>query len=570
MLYLKYNMLKIISMIMFFFGILFLFLSMVFKFMSMNLILEWSIIKIMAMDIKIILMIDFYSLFFSFIVMYISSSIILFSEYYMEGIKMMNRFIILMLLFVMSMIMLIYSSNMIFLLLGWDGLGLVSFLLVIFYQNKSSLSGGMLTILSNRLGDGFLILGLCMMYDVMSYNYIYMTYFDNKYMYFMFLILLACMTKSAQFPFSAWLPAAMAAPTPVSSLVHSSTLVTAGVYLLIRYSDCLKFMNFNTILLYMCLVTMVMAGLSAMYENDLKKIVALSTLSQLSLMMLAVSLGMYDMAYFHLITHATFKSLMFLCVGVLMHGYSGYQDMRFMSLKLNKSNFLSILMIYTFMTLGGMFFLSGFYSKDLIIEFIFMHNYSIFIMIMLYIGSMLTIMYSVRVIYMIYTNSLCFNSLSMSLSSNLLLLPLLMLFFLSLISGNLMSWLLFDSPTHIILNFFSKIFILLLIIVSLIIMYPLMKLFLAIHIKNSIFSSFLGSMWFVNNFSSEHIIYLSLSYSMHINKFIDKGWSENMGGLGMYTKLTNLSKFSNNYYYYNMSMYLMMFVFWIMIILFIV
>nr|YP_010561848.1 NADH dehydrogenase subunit 5 [Colossendeis brevirostris]UYX57809.1 NADH dehydrogenase subunit 5 [Colossendeis brevirostris] len=570
MLYLKYYMLKIISMIMFFFGILFLILSLVFKFMSMNLILEWSIIKIMSMDMKIILMMDFYSLFFSFIVMYISSSIILFSEYYMEGTKMMNRFIILMLLFVISMILLIYSSNMIFLLLGWDGLGLVSFLLVIFYQNKSSLAGGVLTILSNRLGDGFLILGLCMMYDMMSYNYIYMIYLDNKYMYFMILILLACMTKSAQFPFSAWLPAAMAAPTPVSSLVHSSTLVTAGVYLLIRYSDCLKFMNFNTILLYSCLITMLMSGLSAMYENDLKKIVALSTLSQLSLMMLAVSLGMYDMAYFHLITHATFKSLMFLCVGVLMHGYSGYQDMRFMSTKLYKSNFLSILMIYTFMTLGGMFFLSGFYSKDLIIEFIFMNNYSIFVMIMLYLGSMLTIMYSVRVIYMIYTNSLCFNSLSMSLGSNLLLLPLGMLFFLSIFSGSLMSWLLLDSPMYIILNFYSKIIILLLIIVSLVISYSFIKLFLMINIKNNIFNSFLNSMWFMNYFSSQHIINFSLVYSMNINKLIDKGWSEKMGGLGVYSKLINLSKLSNNYYYYNISMYLVSFIIWILIILFII
>nr|YP_010561834.1 NADH dehydrogenase subunit 5 [Decolopoda australis]UYX57781.1 NADH dehydrogenase subunit 5 [Decolopoda australis] len=570
MLYLKYNMFKIISMIMFFFSMLFLALSLLFKFMSINMVIEWSIIKIMSMDMKIIMMVDFYSLFFSFIVMYISSSIMLFSEYYMEDNKMMNRFIILMLLFVISMIMLIYSSNMIFLLLGWDGLGLVSFLLVIFYQNKSSLSGGLLTILSNRLGDGFLILGLCMMYDIMSYNYIYMIYYEPSHMYFMFLILLACMTKSAQFPFSAWLPAAMAAPTPVSSLVHSSTLVTAGVYLLIRYSDCLKFMNFNMILLYTCLLTMLMSGLSAMYENDLKKIVALSTLSQLSLMMLAVSLGMYDMAFFHLITHATFKSLMFLCVGVLMHSYSGYQDMRFMSTKFIKSNFLSILMIYTFMSLGGMFFLSGFYSKDLIIELIFMNNYSILIMTMLYMGSMLTIMYSIRVTYMIYTNSLNFNSLSLSLGSRLLLSPLLMLFFLSIFSGGLVSWLLLDSPVYIILNFNMKIAILLLIILTVVISYSFTKLFLVINIKMSIFNSFMNKMWFINNFSSKYIINLSLNYSMYINKFIDKGWSETMGGLGFYIKLVNLSKFSNNYFYYTMPMYLLSFIFWLIIILFII
>lgn len=143
-----------------------------------------------------------------------------------------------------------------------------------------------------------------------------------------FLVVLAAITKRAQIPFSSWLPAAIAAPTPVSALVHSSTLVTAGVYLLIRF----RFLLNNSTIFYALLLfgnlTIFMAGLGANYEMDLKKIIALSTLRQLGLIMGILSLGFYKMAFFHLLTHALFKALLFLCAGVLIHNIINFQDIR--------------------------------------------------------------------------------------------------------------------------------------------------------------------------------------------------------------------------------------------------
>jgi len=168
-------------------------------------------------------------------------------------------------------------------------------------------------------------------------------------------------------PFSAWLPAAMAAPTPVSALVHSSTLVTAGVYLLIRVSPLLG-ETINYLIFVLSLITMFMAGVGAIFENDVKKIIALSTLSQLGLMIRIIGLGGYVLAFYHLVIHAIFKSLMFLCAGFLIHQISGFQDIRILGgisiycpmvcFCLNVSNF----------SLCGLPFMSGFYSKDLIID----------------------------------------------------------------------------------------------------------------------------------------------------------------------------------------------------------
>jgi NADH-ubiquinone oxidoreductase chain 5 len=141
------------------------------------------------------------------------------------------------------------------------------------------------------------------------------------------MVILAGITKRAQIPFSAWLPAAMAAPTPVSALVHSSTLVTAGVYLLIRFHYILLENNF---LFYVGVFTIFISGLGANFEIDLKKIIALSTLSQLGVIIISLGLGLVELSFFHLLTHALFKSLLFLCAGVYIHGVGDIQDIRFL------------------------------------------------------------------------------------------------------------------------------------------------------------------------------------------------------------------------------------------------
>lgn len=181
----------------------------------------------------------------------------------------------------------------------------------------------------------------------------------------LFMVVLAAITKRAQIPFSAWLPAAIAAPTPVSALVHSSTLVTAGVYLIIRFNYIL---GANLILFYVGSITMFMAGLGANYEIDLKKIIALSTLSQLGVIILILSLGFRELAFFHLLTHALFKSLLFLCAGVFIHGAQDCQDIRLLGGTLLRTPVSSVFFICCSLSLCGFPFLSGFYSKDLILE----------------------------------------------------------------------------------------------------------------------------------------------------------------------------------------------------------
>jgi NADH-ubiquinone oxidoreductase chain 5 len=181
-------------------------------------------------------------------------------------------------------------------------------------------------------------------------------------------LVIASFTKRAQIPFSAWLPAAMSAPTPVSALVHSSTLVTAGVYLLTRFNWVLRESGFDKLVLLLGTLTMLMAGLRAIKEIDIKKIVALSTLRQLGLIIRCLGIGRYDIAYLHLILHAYMKALLFIGVGNAIHCSRDYQDMRRVTLNLGRIPLTRGFMLTSNMALCGLPFLAGFYSKDLWLE----------------------------------------------------------------------------------------------------------------------------------------------------------------------------------------------------------
>lgn len=177
------------------------------------------------------------------------------------------------------------------------------------------------------------------------------------------------MTKSAQMPFSSWLPAAIAAPTPVSALVHSSTLVTAGVFLLIRFYNFLtEIKYFNFILIIISCSTILIAGLSALTECDLKKIIALSTLSQLGVIIASLGLGCVNLAFFHLITHALFKALLFICAGSIIHFHIHGQDLRTIGNLTRQLPFTISALLIANISLCGLPFISGFYSKDMILE----------------------------------------------------------------------------------------------------------------------------------------------------------------------------------------------------------
>jgi len=268
-----------------------------------RLIIEFEILRINSCIIVITLLLDWMSLLFISFVLYISSIVIYYRKDYIFGDINLNRFIILVSIFVLSIILLIISPNLIRILLGWDGLGLVSYCLVIYYQNVKSYNAGIITALTNRIGDVALLISIAWILNYGSWNYIFYIEFiknDLYIRYISYLVVLAAITKRAQIPFSSWLPAAIAAPTPVSSLVHSSTLVTAGVYLLIRFNLSLS-LNLIMLLLFIGRITIFIAGLGANFEFDLKKIIALSTLSQLGLIIRILALGEYNLAFFSLI-----------------------------------------------------------------------------------------------------------------------------------------------------------------------------------------------------------------------------------------------------------------------------
>ena len=293
-----------------------------------TIIIEAQIFSPSPSQPSISLIIDYIRVIFIFTVSLISFSVLKFSSAYMASEPYLTRFNSLVILFIISINLLILIPNIITLLLGWDGLGLISFLLVIYYQNPKSLAAGMLTFLTNRIGDALIILTITLIIDQANWNIIFILSTPTSRL-IPVLVILAAITKRAQIPFSSWLPAAMAAPTPVSALVHSSTLVTAGVYLLIRFSPFLS-TNFAAcnILLFLSCLTSLIAGLSALFETDIKKIIALSTLRQLGVIIISTALHIPELTFFHLITHAIFKALLFICAGTLIHAYYNNQDLR--------------------------------------------------------------------------------------------------------------------------------------------------------------------------------------------------------------------------------------------------
>nr|WLK25966.1 NADH dehydrogenase subunit 5 [Raeta sp.] len=354
-------------------------------------------------DCSFCFMADLYSCAFSSVVCLISTWVVLYTAFYMGGDKSLRRFMFLVMLFVISMNLLIFSPSMISLMIGWDGLGVFSYVLVCYYLDSGSCGAAALTIFSNRVGDFLFILfigGSCVSFDLEWFS-ISLEGMEN-WCFLGILMLMGSLTKSAQLPFSAWLPAAMAAPTPVSALVHSSTLVTAGVYMLIRFysvlsDSCLK------VLCVLCMVTFFIAGIGGLAETDIKKIVALSTLSQVSFMMFALSLGAVSVAFFHLVVHALFKALMFLAVGCLMSCAAGSQDIRLLSSAARKLPLVSGWVLISFMCLCGLPFMSGFYSKDLIIEVAMSGEGGLGMGLLVLISVILTTTYSSRVLFMLFS-----------------------------------------------------------------------------------------------------------------------------------------------------------------------
>nr|YP_009652932.1 NADH dehydrogenase subunit 5 [Fucellia costalis]QCG69884.1 NADH dehydrogenase subunit 5 [Fucellia costalis] len=557
----------------FFFSLMSFLFGMIFIMNDYVVFIEWEVVSMNSMSIVMTLLLDWMSLIFMSFVLMISCLVIFYSKEYMESDYKINRFIMLVLMFVTSMMLLIISPNLISILLGWDGLGLVSYCLVIYFQNVKSYNAGMLTALSNRIGDVALLLAIAWMLNYGSWNYIfYLEVMQNdlEMMIIGGLVMLAAMTKSAQIPFSSWLPAAMAAPTPVSALVHSSTLVTAGVYLLIRFNILLSNSWLGNLLLLLSGLTMFMAGLGANYEFDLKKIIALSTLSQLGLMMSILSMGFYKLAFFHLLTHALFKALLFMCAGAIIHNMNNSQDIRLMGSLSMMMPLTSSCFNVANLALCGMPFLAGFYSKDLILETVSLSYINLFSFFLYFFSTGLTVCYSFRLVYYTMTGDSNFSSLNMLNDEGWVMLKsMLGLLILSIFGGSMLSWLIFSTPVVVVLPSTLKLLTLFVCIVGGVSGYLISNISLFFFNKalnNYNMSYFLGSMWFMPYISTYGIINYPLIMGKMVVKSFDQGWSEYFGGQQLYLNLIKNSQMNQMLQNNNLKIYLLSFIFWIVIL----
>nr|AQP27494.1 NADH dehydrogenase subunit 5 [Anoplotermes group sp. N TB-2017]AQP30121.1 NADH dehydrogenase subunit 5 [Anoplotermes group sp. N TB-2017] len=538
--------------------------------------IDWNVITLNGSSVIMTFLFDWVSLLFMGFVFIISSLVILYSDDYMFGDLSIVRFIMLVLMFVVSMMFLIISPNVISILLGWDGLGLVSYLLVIYYQNVKSYSAGMLTVLSNRIGDVALLMVIAWMINFGSWSFIYYLDFLSgsvEMELISFLVVLAAMTKSAQVPFSSWLPAAMAAPTPVSALVHSSTLVTAGVYLLIRFSPSFSYW-LNVFLLLVSGLTMFMAGLGANFEYDLKSIIALSTLSQLGLMIMTISVGLSTLAFFHLLTHALFKALLFMCAGGVIHSMGDSQDIRFMGGMSVYMPFTSSCLMVANFALCGMPFLAGFYSSDFILEMFSMGYVNVFGFFLLFLSTGLTVCYSFRLFYFVMCGDFnFFSSYSMIEKNYHMVFGMVGLLIMSVFGGGALMWLICPTPSLICLPYYLSFLTLLVLFLGGWLGYEMAGFSFSDGLFSMRFypvSSFSGSMWFMPFFSTYGVSYLPLGVGYSSTSVFDSGWMEYFGGQGIYWLLFNLGSVNQWFQYNSLSVFLGFFVMWVVILLFVI
>nr|YP_010836958.1 NADH dehydrogenase subunit 5 [Dendronotus frondosus]WGC92351.1 NADH dehydrogenase subunit 5 [Dendronotus frondosus] len=384
-------------MLLFSYSISMFMLSYLFLSLSGTVILEFELFSLSTSPFTFSLIFDKVSVSFSMVVTLISGSVFFFSNKYMEEDPFSTRFIWILLSFVISMNLLIFSGSVFFLLLGWDGLGITSFALIIYYESSESQMAGFQTLMINRIGDVIIVLSVFLF--CCSGQFTFFALSDSVF-YMSGVVTLLCvaaLTKSAQFPFSSWLPAAMAAPTPVSALVHSSTLVTAGIFLIIRLSYSMPLSASVSGLLLLCgSVTCLLGGWAATFENDIKKVIALSTLSQLGVMVFSLGMNFPSLGLFHLYTHALFKALLFLAAGHILMMTFGNQDVRTMGGLGLSMPFTSLMFTVSSLCLIGAPFMSAFYSKHLILELMLKSPINLVSVVLMLFATMMTAKYVFR------------------------------------------------------------------------------------------------------------------------------------------------------------------------------
>ena len=362
-----------------------------------------------------------------FVIVGISFCVHLYSIEYMYNDPHLPRFLSYLSLFTFFMIVLVTAANLLQLFIGWEGVGLCSYLLINFWYTRIAANkAAMKALIINKIGDVCLLLGIILFfvfYNSLEFLFIncstwliQSTVYLNTYLFWinvdyfsiiLFLFIIGACAKSAQIGLHTWLPDAMEGPTPVSALIHAATMVTAGVFLLLRSVHILKY-DVNSLLLVSFLggITSFVAATIGLFQNDIKKIIAYSTCSQLGYMVLSCGLNNYSGSLFHLMNHAFFKALLFLSAGAIIHSMLDQQDVRRMGMLLKYLPVSYIMILVGSLTIMGIPFLTGFYSKDFILEYVY--SSSVFLSFFLYwlgiVSAALTSFYSIKLLFLTFYN----------------------------------------------------------------------------------------------------------------------------------------------------------------------
>jgi NADH-ubiquinone oxidoreductase chain 5 len=521
-------------------------------------------------------------------VLIVSSLVHVYSIGYMSHDPHNQRFFSYLSLFTFMMIILVTANNFLLMFVGWEGVGICSYLLVSFWFTRIAANqSSMAAFLANRVGDCFLTIGMFAILWSFG-NVDYYTVFslspffsENIIIIIGICLLIGAMAKSSQVGLHVWLPMAMEGPTPVSALIHAATMVTAGVYLLMRASPLIEY---SSVVLILCLwvgaITTVFSSLIGLFQQDIKKVIAYSTMSQLGMMVIAIGLSCYNIALFHLINHAFYKGLLFLGAGAVIHAVADNQDFRKYGGLISYLPLTYSVMLIASLSLVAIPFMTGFYSKDFILESSYGQYYlsSIIIYFIATIGAMFTTLYSVKVLYLTfltnpngplvnYKEKHAAHEGDIYMSIPLIILAIFSIFFgylakdiyLGLGSGFFSDNSLFIHPLHesmldtefavpTLFKLLPFFFTIILSLISIIFteFYPktLIKFKLS-TIGYNIFS-FFNQRFLVESLYNIYISGIVLKLGGQTTKIMDKGSVELFGPYGLEKRLVNISKSIGN------------------------